>query len=196
MNLIKNWTGGVEIQGKRYRTIDGFPSNTPLEGPICIKLFPAGKSAVKTKINGTQTVEEDKPEEVVITVKQYMTKKSSPEFDFMAKWNNDVPMPLRTMVGHKIKETPGMVYMELHGDILAEKTMTCMCCGKRLTNPVSQYFGIGPECGHHNYVNPFDSEEELRAAVSAYKKQLQETKWTGWIIKSSIQKEVPYTKEG
>ena len=61
-----------------------------------------------------------------------------------------------------------------------------MACGKRLTNPVSQYFGIGPECGGHNYVHPFNTDEELKEAVAEYRKKLQETKWVGWIIKSAI----------
>lgn len=123
---------------------------------------------------------------IKITVKKYMTQPATPEFDFMAKWNNNIPMPLRTMVGEVIKQTRGMVYMKLHGDIVAEKVTTCMKCGRPLTNPVSQYFGLGPECGGHNYVNPFNTEEELRAAVGAYRKELQSITWEGWIIKSAI----------
>lgn len=130
-----------------------------------------------------------------ITVKKYMTQKATPEFDFMAKWNNDIPMPLRTMVGTVEKETRGMVYMKLHGDIYAEKICTCMKCGRPLTNPVSQFFGIGPECGGHNYVNPFNSEEELKEAVSAYKKQLINTTWEGWVIKSAILEQDVYGED-
>lgn len=121
-----------------------------------------------------------------ITVRQYMTKPATPEFDFMARWNNNNPMPLRTMVGTVEKETRGMVYMKLHGDIYAKQICTCMKCGRELTNPVSQYFGIGPECGGHNYVNPFNTEEELRNAVSEYRAKLQNITWEGWIIKSAI----------
>lgn len=121
-----------------------------------------------------------------IEVKKYMLKKATPEFDFMAKWNNDNPMPLKIMVGTVEKETRGMVYMKLHGDILSEKTFRCIKCGKPLTNPVSQYFGIGPECGGHNYVNPFDTEEQLKAAVADYKVKLNNITWEGWIIKSAI----------
>ena len=121
-----------------------------------------------------------------ITVKNYMTKPATPEFDFMAKWNNNNPMPLRTMVGEVVKETRGMVYMKLHGDIYAEKICVCMKCERPLTNPISQYFGIGPECGGHNYINPFDTEEELKEAVKSYRAQLQNITWSGWIIKSAI----------
>ena len=116
-----------------------------------------------------------------------MTKKATPSFDFMAKWNNNIPMPLLTMVGTVEKETPGMVYMKLHGDIVSRLEPICMKCGRPITNPVSQYFGLGPICGNHNYVNPFDTEEELKAAVEDYRRNvLQKITWEGWVIKSSI----------
>lgn len=98
-------------------------------------------------------------------------------------------MPMRVMVGRKLKETKGMVQMELWGEITEELTHSCMKCGKRLTNPVSKYFGIGPECGGHNYTNPFETEEELKSAVNDMQEQLREIKWTGWIIKSAIEEE-------
>lgn len=122
-----------------------------------------------------------------IKVKSYMTKKATPEFDFMEKWNNNNPMPLRIMVGEKIKETPGMVYMKLHGDITSTQTQVCMKCGRPITNNVSKYFGMGPECGGHSYVNPFNSEEELKEAVEAYRRTLNQITWEGWIIKSAIE---------
>ena len=124
--------------------------------------------------------------EYKIEVRKYMTKKSTPDFMFMAEKNNDIPMPLMIMYGVKLKETRGMVYMRLHGDIKQRITQRCMCCGITITNPVSQYFGMGPVCGNHNYVNPFETEEELQKAVAAYKQKLVNTVWTGWIIKSAI----------
>lgn len=125
-----------------------------------------------------------------VCVRQYMTKPASSSFDFMLKWNKNVPMPLRSMIGHKLKETPGMVYMQLWGDITEKTTQYCMRCGKLITNPVSKFFGMGPECGGHNYVNPFNSEEELKAVVENYRKNyLQKITWSGWIIKSAIEHE-------
>lgn len=189
IRMLQGWQGAAEIDGESYSHISEYHrANSPASPVIHIKLYPAVKQAEK-RANKAQPVAD---REVVVTVKKYMTQKATPQFDFMAKWNNDVPMPLRTMVGRRIKETPGMVYMELHGDILVEKTTICMCCGRKLTNPVSQYFGIGPECGNHNYVNPFDTEEELKEAVTSYKKKLQATTWKGWIIKSAITKEQEY----
>ena len=186
LEMLKDWKGSFEVDGKSFENYEALKrSNLSFGNEISIKLYPVGYRATKTQNNAVKQEDIQSPE-VCITVKSYMTKKACPEFDFMAKWNNDKPMPLRTMVGTKVKETPGMVYMKLHGDILAETTCRCMKCGKTLTNPVSQYFGIGPECGSHNYVNPFESKEELQAAVDAYRLKLQNITWEGWIIKSAI----------
>lgn len=122
--------------------------------------------------------------EYKIQVKKYMTEKATPQFDFMANWNNDVPMPFVIMSGTIEKETRGMYYMKLHGK--AEKTSICMCCGRRLTHPVSMLYGLGPECGQHAYINPFDTEEELNACIDEVYKKIADVKWEGWVIKSSI----------
>jgi hypothetical protein len=62
-----------------------------------------------------------------------------------------------------------------------------MKCGRPITNNVSQFFGLGPECGGHNYVNPFSSDAELKEAVENYRKQLNQMVWEGWIIRSAIE---------
>jgi len=180
---LQNWTGSIDINGVHYDSVDALNSfKFDALTPIHIKLYPKQNVVVNEAVDAVQ--------EYRITVKQYMTKKASPEFDFMDKWNNNNPMPFRTMTGTIVKETRGMVYMKLHGDIWADKIHRCMKCGKVLTNPISQYFGIGPECGGHNYVNPFDTQEELKKAVDAYKKELQNITWEGWIIKSAITEQV------
>lgn len=198
ISMLQNWKGSLEVNGKQFDSIESFnASNLSLSGAVSIKLYPIGYKPhidenTKPEQHATEnhsTAELGSEEEFVITVKKYMTQKAVPGFDFMATYNNNNPMPLRTMVGTKIKETRGMVYMKLHGDILAETVCTCMKCGKKLTNPVSQYFGIGPECGGHNYVHPFDTDEELHAAVDQYRVKLQNITWEGWIIKSAITSE-------
>lgn len=188
-NAMMNWKGAVEINGVLYNTIEDArkivsDSNISIE---YIFLHSAEKSVEKRKITQFEAHSESDTTQYVITVKQYMTRKSSPSFDFMEKWNSNNPMPLRTMIGTIEKETKGMVYMKLHGDIVAEQTQHCMRCGKTITNPVSQFFGMGPECGGHNYVNPFESEEELKSIVEDYRKNhLQKITWEGWVIKSAI----------
>lgn len=122
-----------------------------------------------------------------IEVKAWMLQKSSDGFDFMQKFNNDIPMPLMVMyTAGKLDETKGMVKMSLHGDIKERVITRCMCCGKPITNKISQYFGIGPICGGHNYTSPFDTQEELDEAVRKYREKLVNTVWTGWIAKSAI----------
>ena len=180
---ISAWKGRVAIDGTEYQSVSDMP-NVTLTNTMVITLLP-NKAVEKQSVQSVA----DKVEHV-ITVKAYMTQKASPEFDFMEKWNNNIPMPLVTMVGTVEKETRGMVYMKLHAELLAERTFTCMCCGKKLTNPVSQYFGMGPECGGHNYTHPFESDAELKAAVDDYKKYLANITWEGWIIKSAIKEDV------
>jgi len=186
INMLKNWKGSFEVNGTVFDSFEALNSaNLNLGTEINIKLYPKGYTAKIAENNPVKQVDIQSPE-YVITVKSYMTKKSCPEFDFMAKWNNDIPMPLRTMVGVKVKETPGMVYMKLHGDIVQTVTQSCMCCGKPITNPVSKYFGMGPICGGHNYVNPFATEQELKQAVASYRDKLRTITWEGWLIKSAI----------
>ena len=121
-----------------------------------------------------------------IEVKPWMLKKSSDTFTFMRDRNNDTPMPLMVMYGTKIGEAPKMIKVKLHGDIRERIITRCMCCGRPITNKVSQYFGIGPICGEHNYTNPFDTEEELNEAVSSYRNKLINTTWVGWIPYSAL----------
>jgi SNF2 family DNA or RNA helicase len=121
-----------------------------------------------------------------IEVKPWMMQKSSEGFDFMLKFNNDIPMPLKIMYGYKIDETKGMVKLVLNGDLREKITQRCMMCGKVINNPISQFFGLGPICGGHNYTNPFDNEEDLKTAVDAFRTKLVNTKWTGWVAKSAI----------
>lgn len=119
-----------------------------------------------------------------VTVKKYMTEPATPQFDFQDKWNNGIPMPLVTMQGTVLKETRGMVYMNLKG--AAEATCTCAVCGKSLTNPISKLYGIGPECSEKIGLIRIESEEEAKEKYEDIKKHLVDIKWEGWVIKSSI----------
>lgn len=183
---IKDWPGAVEIDGTVYPSVE-IARNSLSADTINISSIKLCNKQKRTPESKPESVAHDGATVYKITVRQYMTRPSAPGFDFMAKWNNDNPMPMRTMVGTIEKETSGMVYMHLHGDIVAPTTEYCMKCGKPITNKVSQFFGMGPECGGHNYVNPFESEEELKTAVENYRtNHLQKITWSGWIIRSAI----------
>lgn len=178
LTMLKHWTGKVEIDGVQYSSINDVPAEKMTAGStFTMKLHTEThrnrKDAGKAKISVVTPKSEKR-----ITVKAYMTRKASPEFDFMQKWNNDSPMPLRTMVGTIEKETRGMVYMNLHG--LGEPVIQCLRCGKTLTNPVSRHYGIGPECMSKLGIVA-DIED-----VDTIKEQLVNVKWSGWIIRSAI----------
>ena len=189
LNLLKDYKGVVEVNGQSFDSLDSALKGLKnFDGQLTIVL---NKGAGERVSQASQQVEEVAGDKIYrIKVRQYMTRPSTPQFDFHDKWNNGNPMPMRIMVGRKLKETKGMVQMELWGEITEEVTTHCMRCGRTLTNPVSKYFGIGPECGNHGYNNPFDDKEELKRAVKEVDKQLREIKWTGWVIKSAIEEEI------
>ena len=189
INMIKNWQGKVAVNGESFESIQSAIANFDFKhvsGAVNIKLYPASQTTLKidseaSQSGQSQTAEVSKTGEIRITVKKYMTEKSSIGFDFMAKWNNDNPMPMRIMEGVVEKETRGMVYMKLHG--LARPTITCYCCGKELTNPVSRHYGIGPIC-----LNKLGIAREIDD-IENIKEELVNITWEGWIIKSAITKE-------
>ena len=127
-----------------------------------------------------------KGHEYIVRVKQWMTQKTKDDgFDFMRHWNKDVPMPLRVMRGRVLSETRGMLYMELKACPI--ETDYCMKCGKPLTHPVSKLYGLGPECGGHFHINPFNTEEELQLALDEVRRKMSEVTWSGWIAKSGVE---------
>ena len=181
ISLLKSWKGAVEINGKTYENIQDATSDfKTFSGDIHIILHSAQKNATESVRERVEVESVEGETEYRITVKQYMTQEATPSFDFMAKWNNNKPMPIRTMVGTVEKETRGMVYMKLHG--LAQETVTCMCCGRDLTNPVSRHYGIGPICMSKIGISrDIDDIENI-------KDDLVNITWEGWVIKSSFLK--------
>lgn len=176
ISLMKNWKGEVEVNGVHYNNISEVKiSDLNDFDNVTIHLLSAVKKSLKS--SNSVLIDDDK-KQYRITVKQYMTKPASPDFDFMKRWNNDIPMPMRIMQGTVEKETRGMVYMKLHG--FARQTITCACCGKELTNPVSRYYGIGPIClaklGIARQIDDIDNIKEDLAKIE----------WSGWVIKSSL----------
>ena len=72
--------------------------------------------------------------------------------------------------------------MKLHG--FGERTVTCMCCGKELKNPVSRFYGIGPICmGKVGIVADIED-------ISTITEKLEEIEREGWIIKSAITEQI------
>ena len=181
ISLLKSWKGSVIVDGVQYDSIqDAENAIKTLKDDISIILQSRAEKPVKSENTRSDNhiKRSDDNIEYQITVKRYMTQKSTPEFNFMQQWNNDAPMPLRTMVGTVEKETKGMIYMKLHG--VGLETVTCMCCGKELTNPVSRHYGIGPVCMNKVGIH-CDIEN-----IGEIKEKLAEVTWEGWIIRSAI----------
>ena len=176
LNMIKNWQGSVIIHDKEYKSIkDAESVFKSFSDDIHIIL----KSNQK-KANTSVLDVSERDIEYEIEVKTYMTRKATADFDFMLKWNNDNPMPMRIMQGTIEKETRGMYYMKLHG--LARPTITCYCCGKELTNPISRHYGIGPIC-----LSKLGIDRDIED-VDNIREELVNIEWEGWVIRSSILK--------
>ena len=181
LKLIESWKGAVEVDGVKYDSIqDVISSCKTFSDKVHIVLHASAENVTEKHTDSEkQSIEQSTDRtEYRITVKKYMTQPASIGFDFMQKWNNNKPMPMRIMQGTIEKETRGMVYMKLHG--FARQTITCACCGKELTNPVSRYYGIGPVClaklGIARQIDDIDNIKEDLAKIER----------SGWVIKSSI----------
>lgn len=188
-SIIRAIKRPISVNGVEISNIDSFIASVSNGEEIHIYLK-ASNTQHRVRDNLTQNVVLT-PDNMrvnrryLIKVRQYMTKPASPEFDFQARWNNNVPMPFRIMEGRVLKETRGMLMMECHAVPL--KTDVCVRCGRPLTHPVSRLYGIGPECGSHARINPFETKEELYAALDSVKESLANIRWRGWIIKSAIE---------
>ena len=181
LTALKSWNGKIEVNGKKYDSVEhAIFDFKAFSGAVNIKLYPVQENTLKNENRAVKTDDtKNEKQKYKITVKKYMTECASPSFDFMAKWNNNEPMQLRTMTGWIEKETAGMLYMHLTGQ--AEETCTCLRCNRELTNPVSKIYGIGPECMEKLGMVRFDIED-----VEEITKKLKEVCWTGWVIKSAI----------
>ena len=179
-NILENWNGTITLNNE---VVDN-NVNLGISSPIHLVLMSNGgilaekepkEEHIATE-NKVTTLSEDY--EYKVTVKPYMTQPATPEFDFMEKWNNNIPMPMRVMEGIVLKETKGMVYMDLRG--MCAPTITCYCCGKELTNPISRRYGVGPVClsklGITRNIEDVDDISGDLISIS----------WKGWIIKSAI----------
>lgn len=118
LNLLEGYKGSLEINGIMYNDLKAaVQAFKEFDGELTIVLNKGAKITEQRPIISSENpVQEIQGSPIYkIKVKQYMTKPSTPEFDFHDKWNNGVPMPMRIMVGRKLKETRGMVQMELWG---------------------------------------------------------------------------------
>ena len=185
LNLL-NYTKQLKVNGQLFpNSAAAYEAFKTYEGEVKIELNIADTVA-DTNTPASSTAAHPSGDLVVqIKVRQYMTQKATSGFDFMRKYNEDKPMPMRVMYGRIVEETKGMYKMELH--CRPTPMSICMKCGRTLEHPVSLLYGLGPECGSHFHINPLQSKEELDAAYDQMKASLSEVTWTGWIIKAAIE---------
>lgn len=113
ISLLKSWQGTFVINNNSYDSLNKLNlADIVRNGEINIKLLPKEKVAD----NANMVKLEPTSNFAIVTVKKYMTKKSTPSFEFMKKWNNDIPMPSIRMRGEKLQETRGMIKMKLEDD--------------------------------------------------------------------------------
>lgn len=192
LNLL-NWEKPLKVNGTLYKnSAAAYTALKDYDGEITIQLNFKQNAKVLIQEGAQEKPADSKIDDTIyrIKVRQYMTK----QWDFNDKWNNGQPMPMRVMVGKVLKETKGMVQMELWGKPMP--TSCCMVCGRKLTHPVSLHYGIGPECGGHFHINPYNTEAELQQEYEALKAKMAEIKWTGWVVKSAIEEKEVIEDEG
>jgi hypothetical protein len=124
----------------------------------------------------------NKVKELRVTVRQFLTKPSE-----NPKFADRKPVPMRTMFGYVIEERGNSVKVALMGK--PEPSSVCLHCGRTLNHPVSVLYGIGPICGQHFHINPFDTEEELKAQMEELKEKLAAVTWEGWLPRGHIEME-------
>jgi len=189
LNLI-NWDKPLKVNdvvynnsAEAYKALKSFAGDVKIV--LNFKKAPERAVQMPNQPIKTQDNTQDKSQLDTITyrikVRQYMTK----SWEFNDQKNNGVPMPMRVMVGNILDETKGMVKMALFAKPMPSSI--CMKCGRTLTHPVSLHYGIGPECGNHFHISPFNSEEELAESMEELKNKMADIKWVGWIIKSAIE---------
>lgn len=160
---LSGWQGRVVVNGTEYESVGSVPNNIEITTITLLPKVERRRVRVEDVIDDTERI---------ITVRQFMTRVDSN------------PMPMRTMVGKIKRETAKAYYMELHGQALS--VVTCMRCGKTLTNPVSRHYGLGIEC--LSKVGIVTDEND----ISGIKEALVNVHWSGYVPKSAIESNEPF----
>lgn len=101
INILKEHTGGLIYNGQNYNNVENVLNELKEDEPFDIVLLPGKKSNI-----------------YYFLFKDWMLVKSTKEFDFMRRFNNDIPIPLNKMRGYIIEETPAMYKVSLNEDQL------------------------------------------------------------------------------
>ena len=182
LELLSNYEGKLKINNVEYENIK--------EAQKAFKDYKGGLTIILNE-NQRKTVHDIDTDIKFyqITVKKWMT--TYDESFFLEEYNEDGPMPFVTMVGFKLGETKNLIKMRLRADLITNKSTICMRCGRPLSNPISQYLSLGPECGAKEHMQFIESGMDIKQVQEDLKKKLREVVWEGWIVKSAITKAIP-----
>ena len=191
LEILGNYTGPLVINGKNFknkRDAEEFLNN--YKGGVTItlggepSLFNSNTAFEKPVVESNR----NKNNEVwyELEVKRYMTNYNSSFF--LNSLNEQGPMPFIIMIGKKLEESQKMVKMECYPEIRNTRQTRCIKCGRTLFDEVSQYMGIGLECGFEKYRKQIQSGEEPEIVQISINQELKKFKWVGWIIKDAIMK--------
>lgn len=103
--------------------------------------------------------------------------------EFHDKLNKGKTIPMLIMFGKILRETDKSYLIEARGK--PEPTEFCLHCGRRLTNKVSMYYGLGPVCGQHYYITNI-TEANLELKFEEIRRKMSNIYWQGWIPKSAV----------
>lgn len=177
--LLKDYTGSLTVNNKKFESVeDARRAFSDYKGGLTIILNPA--------IDGNSTIKKDIDKDTIyqITVRKYMTNYGS-DF-FLNGMNKQGPMPYITMVGQKLSETEKLVKMKCWVELSTQRVSTCIRCGRPLTNPISQYLSLGPECGAAEHMKLIQNGVSVDLVRKQLQEKLNKITWTGWIIKTAI----------
>lgn len=181
--LLKEYSGRLTVNNRVFESVqDAEQAFENYKGGLTILLNKKDDNdpplSTKSKNIDTTTVYQ-------ISVKRYMTQYKS-DF-FLHRMNPEGPMPFMIMCGRKLMETEKLVKMECWAGLPSTRVTTCIKCGRPLTNPLSQYLSLGPECGASEHMRMIQSGVSIDEVRKRLEHKLNNTRWTGWIIKSAIQ---------
>lgn len=183
--LLQDFKGSVVVNDIPFESIQEAETHfKDYVGGLRILLKPKNDIKYDTDTDISSTPTRPTVDIFRIEVKPYMAKPFEDGF-FLAKMNAS-PMPYLIMVGSIISQTEKMLKMDLHVDLNYDTSVKCIRCGRTLTNPISKYLHIGPECGaseHMRLISTGISKEEVRQKLQD---SLKNVHWVGWIPKSAI----------
>lgn len=124
-----------------------------------------------------------KVQEYKIEVRQFLTRPSD-----NPQYKDKKPVPMRTMFGYVLQETPKGVKVRMKGK--PEISDKCTICGRKITHPTSLLYGIGSECINKvPFAVPLTDPDNIEEYLTDLKEKMADVTWEGWLPKDYISME-------